>query len=158
MTTFTYDTLADAIGADLGYSQWIEIDQHRIDAFAEITEDRQWIHVDPARAADGPFGSTIAHGYLTLALVAGFLDEVFHLVGVGMSLNYGTDRVRFPHPVKVGSRVRGHGEIVDVTTVSTGRQATLRITVEIEDVDRPACITDVLIRVIPARDRESIRT
>ena len=152
MATFTYDTLANAAGTDLGYSRWIEIDQTRIDAFAEITEDRQWIHVDQQRAAHGPFGSTIAHGYLTLSLVAGFLDEIFHLEDVGMSVNYGTDRVRFPHPVKVDSRVRGRGEIVDVTPVSTGLQATVRITVEIDGTDRPACVTDVLIRVLPADD------
>ncbi|ATQ30204.1 dehydratase [Rhodococcus ruber] len=152
MATFTYDALAGAAGTDLGHSRWIEIDQDRIDAFADVTEDRQWIHVDRERAAQSSFGSTIAHGYLTLSLVAGFLDEIFHLEDVGMSINYGTDRVRFPHPVKVDSRVRGHGEIVDVATVSTGLQATVRITVEIDGVERPACVTDVLIRVMPARD------
>ena len=152
MPTFTFDTLATAAGTGLGHSRWIEIDQHRIDAFAEITEDRQWIHVDPERAAQSPFGSTIAHGYLTLSLVAGFLDEIFRLDGVGMSVNYGTDRVRFPHPVPVGSRVRGHGEIVEVTAVPTGLQATVRVTVEIDGINRPACVTDVLIRVMPAAE------
>ncbi|GCE38848.1 Acyl dehydratase [Rhodococcus wratislaviensis] len=152
MPTFTYVTLATAAGTDLGHSRWIDIDQPRINAFAEITEDRQWIHVDPDRAESSPFGSTIAHGYLTLSLVAAFLDEIFHLEGVGLSINYGTDRVRFPHPVKVDSRVRGRGEIVDVAAISTGLQATVRITVEIDGTDRPACITDVLIRILPADD------
>lgn len=152
MSTFTYDDLPNAVGSNLGHSRWIEIDQHRINAFAHITEDHQWIHVDPERAALSPFGSTIAHGYLTLSLVAGFLDEIFHLEGVGMSVNYGTDHVRFPRPVAVGSRVRGHGEIIDVTTVSTGLQTTVRITVEIDGVDRPGCVTDVLIRVMPASE------
>ncbi|MBT2269948.1 MaoC family dehydratase [Rhodococcus qingshengii] len=152
MTTFTYDTLATAAGTDLGHSHWIDINQERINAFAEITGDRQWIHVDPERAAYGPFGTTIAHGYLTLSLVAGFLDEVFHLDGIAMSINYGTDRVRFPHPVTVGSRVRGHGEIVGVIPVSTGLQTTVRMTVEINDAERPACVTDILIRVIPTEN------
>ncbi|BCF86365.1 hypothetical protein RQCS_59100 (plasmid) [Rhodococcus qingshengii] len=158
MPTFTYHTLATATGTDLGFSRWIDITQDRIDAFAEITEDRQWIHVDPERAAYGPFGATIAHGYLTLSLVAGFLDEVFHLDGVAMSINYGTDRVRFPHPVTVGSHVRGHGEIIDVVPVTTGLQTTVRMTVEINGAERPACITDILIRVMPAEDAPKLRT
>ena len=155
MPSLTYRQLETAAGTDLGHSRWIEIDQDRIDAFAEITEDHQWIHTDPQRAAQSRFGSTIAHGYLTLSLVAAFIDDIFHLDGVGMSVNYGTDRVRFPHPVPVGSRVRGRGEIVDVITVPTGVQATVRIMVEIADVDRPACVTDVLIRVMPSSESVS---
>lgn len=157
MPTFTYDQLATAAGTDLGHSRWITIDQHRIDAFADITEDHQWIHVDPQRAARSPFGSTIAHGYLTLSLVAGFLDEIFRLGEVGMSVNYGTDRVRFPHPVPVGSRVRGRGEIIDVSPVSTGLQATVRVMVDIDGIERPGCVTDVLIRVTPAQDSAPVR-
>jgi acyl dehydratase len=149
MPTLTYSTLADAAGTDLGHSRWILVDQDRIDAFADITEDRQWIHTDPDRAARGPFGSTIAHGYLTLSLVAAFLEELLQLDGAGMSINYGTDRVRFPQPVKVGSRVRGHGLITDVIAVGTSLQACVRVTVATDNADKPACVTDVLIRVLP---------
>lgn len=150
-SAFTYEDLPGAVGADLGRTGWVEIDQHRIDAFAEITEDRQWIHVDPDRAARSQFGSTIAHGYLTLSLVGGFLGELLRFDGVGMSINYGSDRVRFIQPVNVGSRLRGHGQVVDVEAVAGGAQVTVRVTVEIDGTDRPACITDALIRVLPTQ-------
>lgn len=148
MPRFTYDSLTNAAGTDLGHSSWIVIDQARIDGFAEVTGDGQWIHTDPARAADGPFGTTIAHGYLTLSLVAPVLEEIFALADVDMSVNYGTDRVRFPSPVPSGSRLRGHGQILKVEEVRGGRQATIRITMETEDGNRPACVADVLIRAV----------
>ncbi|MFF0501843.1 MaoC family dehydratase [Nocardia aobensis] len=148
MAVLAADRLADEVGTDLGHSRWILIDQARIDAFADTTEDHQWIHVDRDRASTGPFGTTIAHGYLSLSLVAGFLDELFQPHGARMMVNYGTDRVRFPHPVPVDSRLRGHGEIVAVSSVAGGTQVTIRMTVEIDGLAKPACVADVLVRVV----------
>lgn len=150
MAGFDYHDLASAAGADLGFGRWIEIDQPRIDAFAEVTEDRQWIHVDTDRAAAGPFGATIAHGYLTLSLVAPVLEELFTLENAGMSINYGLDRVRFPHPVTVDSRVRGNGEVIEVVDVPGGRQMRIRVTIAAEGTPKPACVADVLVRAYPA--------
>lgn len=149
MTALTYADLAAAEGSDLGYSRWITIDQSRIDAFAGVTEDHQWIHVDPARAATGPFGTTIAHGYLTLSLIAGVLDEVLVIGGAGMTINYGADRVRFPSPVPTGSRVRGRAEIGHVSEVTGGYQLTVRVTMEIYGAAKPACVADILVRAYP---------
>jgi acyl dehydratase len=142
------DELRGAVGRHLGYSDWLEVDQARIDTFAEATGDHQWIHVDPERAAEGPFGSTIAHGYLTLALTNLFLPQVLEVRGISMGVNYGVDRVRFPSPVPVGSRLRGGAEVVAVEEVAGGVQATIRITVEREGSDRPACVVDSLSRFL----------
>ena len=141
--------LAKHIGTALGPSEWVVIDQERIDRFADATGDRQWIHVDPARAADGPFGTTIAHGYLTLSLVNLFLPELLVVDGTSMGVNVGVDRVRFPSPVKVGSRLRATGEIVSVGEVGGGVQAVVRVTVEIEGSDKPACVVDTVSRFFP---------
>jgi acyl dehydratase len=143
-------TLAKLIGQpglDLGTSRWLDIDQQRIDAFAAVTEDPQWIHVDPVRAADGPFGSTIAHGYLTMSLIAPVLNELFVVDDAVTSLNYGADKVRFPSPVRVNSRVRGRLRLTSAGPASGGVQATLQVTIEIEGSDRPACVADILIRL-----------
>ena len=142
------DELRGAVGVHLGHSDWLEVDQARIDTFAEATGDHQWIHVDPVRAAEGPFGSTIAHGYLTLALTNLFLPQVLEVRGISMGVNYGVDRVRFPSPVPVGSRLRGGAEVVAVDEVPGGVQATIRITVEREGSDRPACVVDSLSRFL----------
>jgi acyl dehydratase len=143
--------LAGAVGRHLGYSDWLTITQDRIDLFADATGDHQWIHVDPARAKTGPFGTTIAHGYLTLALVNLFLPQVLEVRGVKMGVNYGADRLRFPAPVRVGARVRGGGELLKVEEVARGTvQATVRVTVEIEGGDRPACVVDTISRFVPA--------
>ena len=150
MITLKYESLEDAVGTNLGQSRWITIDQNRIDAFAEITEDQQWIHVDPERATDSQFGTTIAHGFLTLSLVSAVLEEIFHVENIGMSINYGSDRVRFLSPVPSGARIRGHGEIIDVTPASAGRQVKIRVTMEIEHTERPAAVIDMLIRLMPA--------
>jgi acyl dehydratase len=143
--------LLGAVGKPLGASDWLTIEQRRIDDFANATGDHQWIHVDPERARSGPFGATIAHGYLTLSLVNAFLPRLLEVRGTSMGVNYGCDRVRFPAPVRVGSRVRGVGEIVAAEELKGGAvQVTVRVTVEIEGGDRPACVVDTISRFIPA--------
>ena len=143
--------LAAAIGKQLGQSEWLEISQERIDQFADATGDHQWIHVDPERAKTGPFGTCIAHGYLTQSLVNHFLPQILEVRGISMGINYGSDRVRFPAPVPVGSRIRGSGELLGVeTTKDGGVQAVVRVTVEIEGGDRPGCVIDTISRYYPA--------
>ena len=144
-----YEDLADRVGARLAPTAWLVIDQARIDRFAEATEDHQWIHVDPQAAADGPFGATIAHGYLTLSLVNRFLPDLLMVVDASMGVNYGCERVRFPSPVRVGSRIRGKGELVSAEPAGGGLQVLVRVTVEIEGQDRPACVADTLSRFYP---------
>ena len=142
------DELRAAVGEDLGTSDWVVVDQHRIDVFADATDDHQWIHVDPERAAAGPFGKTVAHGFLTVALMPKFGWDTFEVGGVAMTVNYGMNKVRFPAPVPVGSRVRGHCRLVDVTDVDLGVQATIGGTVEIEGWPKPACVAEVILRYI----------
>lgn len=144
------DALLDAVGTVLEPTDWLEIDQQRVDLFAEATGDHQWIHVDPERAKDGPFGATIAHGYLTLSLANLFLPDLLEVQNVSMGVNYGCDRVRFPAPVPVGSRLRGAGEIISAEAVKGGVQAVVRVTVEVEGSDRPACVVDTISRFYPA--------
>ena len=142
--------LSSAIGKHLGYSAWMEVTQDRIQLFADATDDQQWIHTDPARAAQGPFGAPIAHGYLTLSLVNRFLPEIVEVRGISMGVNYGADRIRFPAPVKVGSRIRGGAELIGVeNTKDGGVQAKIRVTVEIEGSERPACVVDTISRYYP---------
>ncbi len=151
MTT-QFDTPSALMGSEgqhLGYSDWLEIDQKRIDLFADATGDHQWIHVDPERAAEGPFGKTIAHGYLSLSLVNLFLPQIMKVDNVSMGVNYGCEKVRFPAPVPVGSRVRGGGEVISVEQVKGGVQIVVRITVEIDGGDRPACVIDTISRFYP---------
>ncbi|MCH8131822.1 MAG: MaoC family dehydratase [Myxococcales bacterium] len=143
--------LKNAIGKQLGVSDWLEIDQQRIDKFADATGDHQWIHVDPARAKNGPFGATIAHGYLTQSLVNYFLPQIVEVHGISMGVNYGANRIRFPAPVRVGSRIRGSAELLGVEeTKDGGIQATIRVTVEIEGSERPGCVIDTISRYYPA--------
>ena len=141
--------LLPAVGQHLGFSEWLEIDQRRIDLFAESTGDHQWIHVDPERAASGPFGKTIAHGYLTLSLANLFLPEIMVVDNVSMGVNYGCEKVRFPAPVPVGSRVRGGGEVISAEEVKGGVQVVVRMTIEIEGSERPACVIDTISRFFP---------
>ena len=138
--------LLSAVGKDLGASEWLVIDQARINLFADATGDHQWIHVDPEKAATGPFKTTIAHGYLTLSLVNLFLPQIVDVRGISMGVNYGCDKIRFPAAVKVNSKVRGRGELVAAEEVKGGVQATIRITVEIEGSDRPGCVVDTISR------------
>ena len=132
--------LEAAVGQHLGSSEWLTIDQARINLFADATGDHQWIHVDPEKAKQGSFGCTIAHGYLTLSLVNLFLPQIVDVQGISMGVNYGSDKLRFPAPVKVNSRVRGVGELIAVD----------RVTVEIEGEGRPACVVDTISRYYPA--------
>ena len=138
--------LLAAAGTDLGTTDWLEITQARVNLFADATGDHQWIHVDPARAKDGPFGGCIAHGYLTLSLVNLFLPQLIHIDNMKMGVNVGTDRVRFPAPVKVGARIRGRGEVLKVETVGEAVQSTVRVSIEIEGSDRPGCVIDTISR------------
>ena len=142
--------LIDAVGEQLGSSDWIEIDQQRIDLFADATGDHQWIHVDPIKAKDGPFGATIAHGYLTLSLVNNFLPAIIDVQGVSMGVNYGCDKVRFPSVVPVGSKIRGTGELISAEEIKGSIQAIVRVTVDVEGSDRPACVVDTISRFVPA--------
>lgn len=146
-TVFTNaEQVLRAVGQRLGESDWLTIEQDRIDQFAEATGDHQWIHVDPERAKAGPFGATIAHGYLTLALVNMFLPEIVRVDNAKMGVNYGCDRVRFPAPVKVGSRVRGVGELLKAEPLEGGVQMTVRVTVEVDGSERPGCVVDTISR------------
>lgn len=142
--------LIAAAGTVLGASDWLEIDQQRINLFADATGDHQWIHVDPERAKDGPFGTCIAHGYLTLSLVNLFLPQIVEVQGIAMGVNVGCDRIRFPAPVPVGSRVRGVGELLSIEEIKGGVQSIVRVTVEIEGNDRPACVADTISRYFPS--------
>ena len=142
--------LSSSIGKHLGHSAWMEVTQQRIQLFADATDDQQWIHVDPERAKQGPFGAPIAHGYLTLSLVNRFLPEIVEVRGISMGVNYGADRIRFPAPVRVGSRIRGGAELIEVeNTKDGGVQAKIRVTVEIEGSERPACVVDTISRYYP---------
>ncbi|GGV25555.1 MaoC family dehydratase [Streptomyces spectabilis] len=141
------DELRAAVGEQLGRSDWLEVDQKRIDLFAEATGDHQWIHVDPRRAAEGPFGATIAHGYLTLSLLPVLVPQVLRVEGMRMGLNYGTNKVRFPSPVPVGSRLRAAVALTGVeSTKDGGVQVTAAVTVEREGADKPACVADSVSR------------
>jgi acyl dehydratase len=136
--------LEDLVGTELGPTSWIEIPQSRIDAFAGATEDPQWIHVDPERAADGPFGTTIAHGFLTLSLCVPMLYELFPPSGQTL-VNYGVDRVRFPAAVPSGSRVRGRFRVLSVEDAASGRRAKIEATVECDGVGKPVCVAELVV-------------
>lgn len=141
------DEMTAAIGEDLGYGDWLEITQERIDAFADATGDHQWIHVDPERAKDGPFGKTVAHGYLTLSLLPLLADGIFTVNGPKLVINYGLNKVRFPSPVTVGSRIRANAEIVSIDDSPAGISMVVRSTVQIEGGEKPACVAET-VRVL----------
>jgi acyl dehydratase len=140
------DELRELAGADLGASSWLEITQERVDTFADATGDHQWIHVDAERAAAGPFGGTIAHGYLTLALVIPLWSEILQVKGVAMGLNYGLNRVRFPAPVPVGSRIRLHARVLSVEDIADGVQLAVALTTELQGTEKPAAVAEALYR------------
>jgi acyl dehydratase len=141
------DELRGAAGTHLGWTDWMEIDQQRVNPFADATGDHQWIHVDIDRAnAESPFGGPIAHGYLTLALSNRFLPELLQVPGASSGVNYGTGKVRFPAPVPVGSRIRGGAEITAVEEIGGGVQTTITITIEVEGGTKPACVIESLSR------------
>jgi acyl dehydratase len=140
--------LLNAVGRDLGVTGWVVVTQQRINTFADATGDYQWIHVDPGRASSGPFGVCVAHGYLTLALANLFLPQLVQYECLKLGLNYGCDKVRFPAPVKVDARVRGHGEILSAQPIAgDGVQVVVRITVEIDGSDKPGCVVDTISRL-----------
>jgi acyl dehydratase len=147
-TTFENgEAILAAVGKQLGATDWVTITQERVNLFADATDDHQWIHVDPVRAKEGPFGACIAHGYLTLSLVSRFLPQIVHVDNMKMGVNYGCDKVRFPNAVKVGARIRGSGELVAAEkTKDGGVQSTVRVTIEIEGETRPACVADTISR------------
>jgi acyl dehydratase len=155
------DELESRTGQVLGHSSWRTITQADVSTFARLTGDEQWIHVDPERAGAGPFGGTIAHGYFTLSLATVFLDEVLAVKGVGLVLNYGSNRVRFPAPVPVGSRVRAAIEVPAVERIGGGMQVTFRLTFEIDGAPKPGCVADIVYRYYTAfsgaGDREEAR-
>ncbi|WP_113704188.1 MaoC family dehydratase [Nonomuraea lactucae] len=133
-------------GTDLGSTDWLEITQQRVNAFADATDDRQWIHTDPVRAKDGPFKAAIAHGYLTVSLLIPLFNRLLELRGIDMAVNYGLNRLRFPAPVPVGSRIRLAGRVAEVEEVKGGVQVTLDFTVEVEAGGKPACVAQAVYR------------
>ena len=153
MQTFDgLDEFERAVGTHLGHSRWRTVTQEQVDLFADTTDDHQWIHVDPERAARGPFGSTVAHGFLTLALLPSMVREIYRLEGMAMVVNYGSDRVRFPHPTPVGARIRAGAELTRLDRGPQGALAMVTTTVEIEGVAKPACVSDSLFLLRPGKD------
>lgn len=143
--------LKHSVGDSLGETDWLEIDQQRINLFADATGDHQWIHVDVEKAKQGPFGGPIAHGYLTASLANYFLPKLIEVQGISMGVNYGCDKIRFPAPVPVGSRVRGTGALTSVEeTKDGGIQAKITVKIEIQGQDRPACVIETISRFYPA--------
>lgn len=138
--------LQSLVGQEIGLSDWIAIDQARIDLFADATDDHQWIHVDPAQAARGPFGATVAHGFLTLSLLPPFFASGMQVDGIRMGINYGLNRVRFPAPVRVGSRLRGRFRLLAYEPLEGGAQLTVQVTMEVEGSDKPACVAESVSR------------
>lgn len=136
--------LRTLVGQDLGTSQWLDIDQSRITLFADTTLDQQWIHVDQTRAEDGPFGSTVAHGLLTLSLIPYFARQIYTVTGVGMTVNYGFNRVRFPHIVKPGDRIRDKATLLSLTQTAAGLQAVISHELQLADAGRPACVAEAV--------------
>ena len=138
--------LPELVGAELGHTEWREMTQERVDAFAEVTEDHNFIHVDPARARETPFGGTIAHGYLTLSLLAPITQELLSVSDAAMGINYGLDRVRFPAPLPVGSRFRGAATITEVSPIEGGVQVKVAAAIEVADTPKPALVAECVFR------------
>jgi acyl dehydratase len=143
------DELKKAVGEHLGHSDWHTVTQEKVNQFADATGDHQWIHVDTEKAKSGPFGGTIAHGYMTLSLIPMLHAQIYRVEGLSMGINYGTNKVRFPTPVPVGSRVRAGAEVVEVNDIPQGAQAVVRTTIEVEDTDKPACVADSVVVLVP---------
>ncbi|MFV8165627.1 MaoC family dehydratase [Mycobacterium sp. 134] len=142
------DEFVAAKGSELGPTEWLEITQERVNLFADATDDHQWIHVDPEKAAGGPFGGTIAHGLLTLSLLPHFTHQLYRVDNIAMAINYGYNKVRFITPVRVGSKVRASAAIADVAQLEGAVQATMTVTVEIEGSDKPAAVAESIVRFI----------
>ncbi|MEU2041909.1 MaoC family dehydratase [Nocardia niwae] len=147
-----FQGLADmekAVGTHLGYSDWYTVTQEQIDRFADATGDHQWIHVDPGKAATGPFGTTVAHGFLTLSLIPMLTQQIYRVEGLSMGVNYGANKVRFPAPVPVGSRLRAGVELLSLAPATLGFQAVSRVTVDIADAAKPACVAETVAVLVP---------
>jgi acyl dehydratase len=144
---FTVAELREAAGQHLGYTDWQEMTQERVNMFAEATDDHQFIHVDVEKAKQTPFGGTVAHGFLTLSLVAPLSMQLMRVTDAVMGVNYGLDRVRFPAPLKVGAQFRGGGEILEVTDIPGGVQVKSRFTIEAQDSEKPVCVAEALVRI-----------
>jgi acyl dehydratase len=144
------EELREAVGTHLGHSAWFELDQDRVNAFADATGDHQWIHVDVERAAEGPFGSTIAHGFLTLSLIPSLTWEIFEIKGLTMEVNYGLNSLRFPTPALIPGRVRAGVELLSVEPSGQAHMATMKIVVEAEGADKPLCVAESLAYLVPA--------
>jgi acyl dehydratase len=142
------EEFAGSVGEHFGYSEWHTITQEQVQLFADATGDHQWIHLDTERAAAGPFGATIAHGYLTLSLIPLFGKDIYQVDNLRMGINYGLNKVRFPQPVKVGSKVRAGAELIEATDVPGGKQVVVRWTVEIDGEGKPACVAETVARLI----------
>ncbi|WP_309117837.1 MaoC family dehydratase [Saccharothrix sp.] len=150
MRTFAnLDELAAAKGEHLGFGPWHEVTQQEIDLFADATGDHQWIHVDLEKAARGPFGAPVAHGYLTLSLIPLLVRDIYTVQGLTMGVNYGLNKVRFPTPVKVGSRIRAGAELFEITDVAQGKQAVVKVVVEIDGEPKPACVAETVVLLVP---------
>ncbi|WP_067889449.1 MaoC family dehydratase [Nocardia vaccinii] len=148
-----YESLSDfasMLGKHLGYSGWHTLGQEQVDAFAAATGDHQWIHTDPVRAADGPYGGTIAHGYLVLSLVPILVQQIYRVSGLSMAVNYGSDKLRFPAPVRVGSRIRAGAELTAIDITEGRGRATVRVTVTADGGDRPVCVVDTIAVMVAA--------
>ena len=139
--------LFDFVGQEAGVSDWFEITQERVNTFADATDDHQWIHIDPERAKSGPYGATVAHGYLTLSLLAPLMNQVYEVKGRKMGVNYGLNKVRFPAPVPVGSRVRVRATLASAEEVPGGIQVVWNVIVELEGSDKPACVAEPVVRI-----------
>jgi acyl dehydratase len=149
MRTFsTFEEIESAVGEEIGTTDWVEITQERVDRFADATGDHQWIHVDVEKAAEGPFGGTIAHGYLTLSLIPWLSSQVFALETPGAKLNYGVNKVRFPNPVRVGSQVRATVSVGGVTDIPAGKQLTMKYVIAIDGQDKPACVAETVVLLL----------
>ena len=146
-TTVAYADVAGLAGTDLGSTDWLEITQDRVDRFADATDDHQWIHVDPERAKDTPFGGTIAHGYYTLSLAPRFSEQIFQLEGFAFGLNYGLNKVRFPAPVLVDSKVRMRAKLAELEEIPGGAQMIMELTFERDGGEKPVCVAQTVVRV-----------
>ena len=149
MPVATIEEIQERVGTEIGVSDWLAIDQARIDAFADVTEDHQFIHVDPERAAKTPFRGTVAHGFLTLSLIPMLVWQVYTVENISMGVNYGANKVRFPSPVPVDSTVRAGVELVSVEPGAGGFQCVARVTVERDGADKPACVAEILSVLVP---------
>lgn len=148
-TFYGIDDFGRSTGSHLGFSDWHMVTQERVDLFAEATGDHQWIHTDVSRATAGPYGGTIAHGFLTLAMGSALIAEIFAVDGLSMMVNYGLNRARFPSPALVGSRLRAGADLVELNRGPQGAQAVVRLTVECEGADKPVCVADAVALLVP---------